>query len=64
MTVAPDGRSLVGEVVRLDRMEAGDIDELYAAIGNEQVYAGGFGGGPFSSKGVQRYPVMGPPGLD
>jgi RimJ/RimL family protein N-acetyltransferase len=46
MIVAPGGRSLVGEVVRLDRLEAGDIDELYAAIGNEQVYAGGFGGGP------------------
>ncbi|HWD77273.1 MAG TPA: GNAT family protein [Kribbella sp.] len=46
MTVAPDGRSLVGDVVRLDRLQASDIDELYAAIGNEQVYAGGFGGGP------------------
>ena len=46
MTVAPDGRSLVGDVVRLDRMQESDIDELYAAIGNEQVYAGGFGGGP------------------
>jgi hypothetical protein len=41
MTVAPDGRSLVGDVVRLDRMQDSDIDELYAAIGNEQVYAGG-----------------------
>jgi RimJ/RimL family protein N-acetyltransferase len=46
MTVAPDGRSLVGDVVRLDRMQESDIDELYAAIANEQVYAGGFGGGP------------------
>ncbi|MEU4195999.1 GNAT family protein [Kribbella sp. NPDC026611] len=46
MTVAPDGRSLVGDVVRLDRMTPEDIDELYAAIGNEQVYAGGFAGGP------------------
>ncbi|MEU4289274.1 GNAT family protein [Kribbella sp. NPDC026596] len=45
MTVAPDGRSLVGGVVRLDRLRDGDIEELYAAIGNEQVYAGGFGGG-------------------
>ena len=45
MTVAPDGRSLVGDVVRLDRLQASDIDELYAAIANEQVYAGGFGGG-------------------
>lgn len=45
MTVAPDGRSLVGDVVRLDRLQASDIDELYAAIANEQVYVGGFGGG-------------------
>jgi RimJ/RimL family protein N-acetyltransferase len=46
MTVAPDGRPLVGDVVRLDRMQESDIEELYAAIANEQVYAGGFGGGP------------------
>jgi N-acetyltransferase len=46
VTVAPDGRPLVGDVVRLDRMQESDIDELYAAIANEQVYAGGFGGGP------------------
>ena len=46
MTIAPDGRSLVGDVVRLDRMQEADIDELYAAIANEKVYAGGFGGGP------------------
>lgn len=45
MTVAPDGRSLAGDVVRLDRLQTSDIDELYAAIANEQVYAGGFGGG-------------------
>ncbi|TDO34229.1 RimJ/RimL family protein N-acetyltransferase [Kribbella sp. VKM Ac-2527] len=46
MTTAPDGRPLIGEVVRLDRLVAADIDQLYAAIGNEQVYASGFGGGP------------------
>jgi RimJ/RimL family protein N-acetyltransferase len=45
VTVAPDGRSLVGDVVRLDRLQDRDIEDLYAAIGNEQVYAGGFGGG-------------------
>ena len=45
MTTAPDGRPLVGEDVRLDRLVASDIDPLYAAIGNEQVYSGGFGGG-------------------
>jgi RimJ/RimL family protein N-acetyltransferase len=46
MTTSPDGRSLVGDVVRLDRMRETDLDELYAAIADEQVYAGGFGGGP------------------
>jgi RimJ/RimL family protein N-acetyltransferase len=46
VTVAPDGRSLVNEVVRLDRLQDADIDDLYAAIGNEQVYADGYGGGP------------------
>ncbi|GAA1575768.1 GNAT family protein [Kribbella sancticallisti] len=46
MTIAPDGRSLLGDVVRLDRLVASDIDPLYAAIGHEEVYAGGFGGGP------------------
>ncbi|MGW7686904.1 GNAT family N-acetyltransferase [Kribbella sp. NPDC054772] len=51
MTVAPDGRSLIGDVVRLDRMRSEDIDELYAAIANEQVYAGGFGGGPAAMPG-------------
>jgi RimJ/RimL family protein N-acetyltransferase len=45
-TIAPDGRPLIGEAVRLDRLVAADIDQLYAAIGNEQVYASGFGGGP------------------
>jgi RimJ/RimL family protein N-acetyltransferase len=45
MTTAPDGRSLIGDLVRLDALVADDIDALYAAIGNEQVYAGGFGGG-------------------
>jgi RimJ/RimL family protein N-acetyltransferase len=45
MTTAPDGRSLLGDIVRLDRLVASDIDSLYAAIGDEQVYAGGFGGG-------------------
>jgi RimJ/RimL family protein N-acetyltransferase len=45
MTIAPDGRSLLGDVVRLDRLVASDIDSLYAAIASEKVYAGGFGGG-------------------
>ncbi|HEY0616681.1 MAG TPA: GNAT family protein [Kribbella sp.] len=46
MTIAPDGRSLPGDIVRLDRLVASDIDSLYAAIASEKVYAGGFGGGP------------------
>jgi RimJ/RimL family protein N-acetyltransferase len=46
LVTAPDGRPLIGDIVRLDRLVASDIDPLYAAIGNAQVYADGFGGGP------------------
>ncbi|GAB3835452.1 GNAT family N-acetyltransferase [Kribbella italica] len=46
MTIAPDGRPLVGDLVRLDRFVASDIDQLYAAIDDDRVYAAGFGGGP------------------
>ncbi|WP_432938540.1 GNAT family N-acetyltransferase [Kribbella sp. CA-253562] len=46
MTIAPDGRPLVGDFVRLDRFVADDIDQLFAAIDDERVYAAGFGGGP------------------
>jgi RimJ/RimL family protein N-acetyltransferase len=46
LVTAPDGRPLIGDIVRLDRIVASDIDSLYAAIGNAQVYADGFGGGP------------------
>src|SRR4051812_36413852 len=46
LVTAPDGRPLIGDIVRLDRLVASDIDPLYAAIGNAQVYAGGFAGGP------------------
>ncbi|MGW1347603.1 GNAT family N-acetyltransferase [Kribbella sp. NPDC002412] len=45
MTIAPDGRPLTGNVVRLDRLVASDIEPLYDAIAHEQVYASGFGGG-------------------
>lgn len=45
MTTAPDGRSLVNDVVRLDRLRSEDIDDLYAAIASPEVYAAGFGGG-------------------
>lgn len=46
LVTTPDGRPLIGDIVRLDRLVASDIDPLYAAIGNAQVYADGFGGGP------------------
>ena len=46
MTIAPDGRSLRNDIVRLDRLVASDIEPLYDAIANEQVYATTFGGGP------------------
>ena len=45
MTIAPDGRSLRNDIVRLDRLVASDIEPLYDAIANEQVYATSFGGG-------------------
>ena len=44
--LAPDGRPLVGSVVRLDRTVAGDADEMFAALDDARVYAFGFGGGP------------------
>lgn len=44
--LAPDGRPLIGSVVRLDRMVAGDADELFAALDDARVYAFGYGGGP------------------
>lgn len=43
---APDARSLVGFVVRLDPMVEDDAAELFAALDDERVYASGFGGGP------------------
>jgi RimJ/RimL family protein N-acetyltransferase len=45
VTVAPDGRSLHNDIVRLDRLVAADIEPLYDAIANESVYSAGFGGG-------------------
>ncbi|GAB3595148.1 GNAT family protein [Angustibacter peucedani] len=46
MVSAPDARSLVGSVVRLDPMVEDDAAELFAALDDERVYAAGFGGGP------------------
>ena len=43
---APDGRPLVGTVVRLDRTEPGDAAGLFTALDDARVFAFGFGGGP------------------
>ena len=42
----PDGRSLVGNTMRLDAMTPADADGLFAALDDPRVYAAGFGGGP------------------
>ena len=44
--LAPDGRPLIGSVVRLDRTVATDADELFSALDDARVFAFGFGGGP------------------
>jgi RimJ/RimL family protein N-acetyltransferase len=44
--VAPDGRPLVGRVVRLDPTELDDDVALFAALDDERVYVSGYGGGP------------------
>jgi RimJ/RimL family protein N-acetyltransferase len=45
-TELPDGRSLVGRVVRLDQAVPPDAPALFAALDDERVYRGGYGGGP------------------
>lgn len=42
----PDGRSLVGPVVRLDPTVAEDCDELFAVLDDAAVWSSGYGGGP------------------
>jgi N-acetyltransferase len=42
----PNGRSLVGSWVRLDRTMPTDVPELFAALDDDRVYAFGYGGGP------------------
>lgn len=44
--LAPDGRPLIGTVVRLDRTVVGDTDGLFTALDDAQVYEFGYGGGP------------------
>ncbi len=46
VALAPDGRPLVGSVVRLDRTEIGDAAGLFAALDDPRVFAAGFAGGP------------------
>src|SRR3954447_4081615 len=43
---APDARTLVGHVVRLDPVALDDDAALFAALDDERVYAAGFLGGP------------------
>jgi N-acetyltransferase len=45
MTVAPDGRSLVGRTVRLDAASDYDADDLFAALDRDEVWAGGYANG-------------------
>lgn len=44
--VAPDGRALVGSVVRLDVVRPDDGPALLAALDDGRVWAAGYGGGP------------------
>jgi RimJ/RimL family protein N-acetyltransferase len=43
---APDGRTLVGSVVRLDALTPDDAPGLFAALDDERVWAAQYGGGP------------------
>lgn len=45
MTVAPDGRSLVGRSVRLDAASDHDAEDLFAALDHDEVWAGGYANG-------------------
>jgi RimJ/RimL family protein N-acetyltransferase len=44
MALAPDGRSLVGRSVRLDRASDHDADGLYRALDDDRVWEMGYGG--------------------
>lgn len=46
MSTAPDGRALVGSVVRLDVISPDDGPALFAALDDPRVWAVGYGGGP------------------
>lgn len=44
MTVAPDGRALVGRTVRLDPAQDEDAGPLFKALDHDEVWAAGYGG--------------------
>ncbi len=46
MSSTPDGRALLGDVVRLDLVTPDDGPALFAALDDARVWAAGFGGGP------------------
>jgi RimJ/RimL family protein N-acetyltransferase len=52
MTVAPDGRPLVGPHVRLDVTVPADAPTLFAALDDARVWAGGYAGGPAARPGT------------
>lgn len=56
--VAPDGRSLVGRAVRLDPASDRDAAELFLALDDDRVYAGGFNRGErIPSRGAWRQAI-------
>ena len=46
MSTPPDSRELINTAVRLVPLRAEDAEELFAALDDERVWAGGWGGGP------------------
>lgn len=46
MTITPDTARLVNDAVQLDPLQPDDAAELFAALDDERVWAGGWGGGP------------------
>lgn len=46
MTITPERRSLGNAVVRLDPLQPDDAPDLFSALDDERVWAGGWGGGP------------------
>jgi N-acetyltransferase len=45
MTVAPDGRSLVGRTIRLDAASDHDAADLFTALDHDEVWASGYANG-------------------